>query len=110
MRESWTDERLDDLSQRSDDGFKRVEAGLRVQRSETRTVFASQRSETKTEFASLRSEAKIEFASLRSETKEEFASLRSEMNARFDSMQRMILQVGGGIIASMLLYALTSHL
>lgn len=77
MRESWTDERLDDLSHRSDDGFKRVEADLRAKRSETKT---------------------------------EFALLRAEMNTRFDSMQRMIIQGGGGIIASILLYVLTSHL
>ena len=43
--------------------------------------------------------------------------LRGEMNARFeqvdarfDSMQRMIIQGGGGIIASILLYVLTSRL
>ena len=99
MRESWTDERLDDLSHRSDDGFKRVEADLRAQRSDA-----------KSEFATLRSETKAEFTSLRSETKTEFALLRAEMNARFDSMQRMIIQGGGGIIASILLYVLTSHL
>lgn len=30
MRQSWTDERLDDLSRRMDDGFARVDADLRA--------------------------------------------------------------------------------
>ncbi len=30
MRDSWTDERLDDLSRRVDDGFKRVDGDLRA--------------------------------------------------------------------------------
>jgi hypothetical protein len=29
MRQSWTDERLDDLNTRVDDGFRRVDADLR---------------------------------------------------------------------------------
>jgi len=35
MRESWTDERLDDLSHRVDEGFRRVDADIRELRSET---------------------------------------------------------------------------
>jgi hypothetical protein len=30
MRQSWTDERLDDLNNRVDDGFRRVDAALRA--------------------------------------------------------------------------------
>ena len=30
MRQSWTDERLDDLAQRMDNGFARVDADLRA--------------------------------------------------------------------------------
>jgi hypothetical protein len=30
MRESWTDERLDDLSHRMDEGFRRIDADLRA--------------------------------------------------------------------------------
>ena len=84
MRESWTDERLDDLNgrvgdltHRTDAGFERVDADLRA---------------------------------LRTETKTEFVALRGEMNSRFervderfDAMQRLILQVGGGMFATMLL-------
>ena len=58
-RETWTDERLDDLNLRVENGFNRVDADLRA--------------------------------------------LRSEMNGRFDSLQRTILQVGGGAIATFLI-------
>jgi hypothetical protein len=30
MRQGWTDERLDDMSRRMDDGFNRVDAELRA--------------------------------------------------------------------------------
>jgi hypothetical protein len=81
VRESWTDNRMDALNRRVGDGFTqvdqrfdRVEADLRDLRVETRTEFAAVRQES--------------------------AALRQEMNARFDAMQRLILQVGGGMIAT----------
>ncbi len=37
MRESWTDERLDDLNHRVDEGFRRIDADIR----ELRTQLAS---------------------------------------------------------------------
>jgi hypothetical protein len=36
MRESWTDERLDDLSQRVDLGFSRVDADIRELRGDVK--------------------------------------------------------------------------
>jgi hypothetical protein len=97
MRDNWTDARLDDLNHRVDEGFKRLESDLRALRLET-----------KTELGSLKTEAgtKAEIGSVRSE----IGSLRSEMNQRFDSLHRLIVQGGGGIIATLVTYALTSHL
>lgn len=57
-RATWTDDRLDDLSQRVDRGFDRIDADLR--------------------------------------------ELRGDMADRFDSLNRLIIQVGGGIFASVL--------
>jgi hypothetical protein len=54
VRESWTDERLDDLSQRMDLGFARVDAELRA------------------------------------------------LNGRFDSLQRVLIQIGFVMSASLL--------
>ncbi len=39
MRQSWTDERLDDLSQRMDAGFRRVDADVRELRAEMNARF-----------------------------------------------------------------------
>lgn len=54
MRQSWTDERLDDLNHRVDEGFKRVDAELRA------------------------------------------------LNGRFDALNRTLLQIGGGLIATLI--------
>lgn len=69
-RETWTDERLDDLNLRVENGFNRVDADLRA---------------------------------LRSEMNGRFESLEARMDARFDALQRTILQVGGGAIATFLI-------
>jgi hypothetical protein len=34
MRQSWTDDRLDDLARRMDDGFNRIEGDMRAMRTE----------------------------------------------------------------------------
>jgi hypothetical protein len=39
VRESWTDERLDDLNTRVDRGFDRVDADIRELRTETKAGF-----------------------------------------------------------------------
>jgi hypothetical protein len=54
-----------------------------------------------------------ELQTQRVEMRTEFASLRSEMDSRFDSLQRLILQVGGGAIATLsagILAVLATHL
>ncbi|HWO83370.1 MAG TPA: hypothetical protein VNM38_06230 [Solirubrobacterales bacterium] len=53
-REAWTDERLDDLNQRVDEGFK-----------ETREEFRALRGEMKGEFQALRGEMKGESQAIR---------------------------------------------
>jgi hypothetical protein len=54
MREAWTDERLDDLSERVSRGFDRVDADMRA------------------------------------------------LNARFDALQRVLIQIGAGLIAGLI--------
>ena len=44
-RDSWTDERLDDLSNRVDGGFSRMDGEFHAVRSEMRSEFAAVRSE-----------------------------------------------------------------
>jgi hypothetical protein len=92
----WTDERLDDLNHRVSDGFNRIDADLRSIRDE----IGSLRAEMKSEIGSLRAETTSEIGSLRAEMKSEIGSLRAETNARFDALQRTMLQLGGGMIAT----------
>jgi hypothetical protein len=55
-REAWTDERLDDLTHRVDEGFKGNQREFQAVRLEMRNEFASVRQEVRTEFASVRNE------------------------------------------------------
>jgi len=83
VRESWTDERLDDLREDVGDLARRVDAG----------------------FAESRMEMRHEAALIRTEMKEGFqgADARfSSIDARFDALQRTIIQVGGGMAAAFL--------
>jgi len=45
VREAWTDERLDDLNHRVDEGFKEMREEFRAVRGEMGTEFAAVRSE-----------------------------------------------------------------
>ena len=90
-REAWTDERLDDLTQRVDEGFNRTEREFQAVRLEMRTEFAAVRSEMKTEFSSARSE----IGELRSEVVE----VRSDINA----LTRTIAQAGFGMAGALLI-------
>jgi hypothetical protein len=74
-RATWTDERLDDLSHRMDEGFSRVDAELR----------------------SVRAEIGV----LRTDLIERI----DHQGERIDALQRTLLQLGGGMIASILVGA-----
>jgi hypothetical protein len=45
MRDAWTDERLDELNHRVDEGFKEMREEFRAIRLESKTEFAAVRSE-----------------------------------------------------------------
>jgi hypothetical protein len=76
MRNSWTDERLDD-------GFDRV---------------TSEIGQVRTEVAQVRSEV----GQLRADMAAEFKAVRNEMHEGFAAMNRTLLQIGGGIIATLI--------
>lgn len=80
MREAWTDDRLDDLNRKVDEGFRRVDADIRA----------------------LRIETKAEFNSLRSEMNERFEGLEARFDARFDSLQRTLILFSGAMIAALI--------
>lgn len=76
MRESWTDDRLDDLNGKVD----------------------AFRLETRTEFKAVRAEMKEEFKAVRGEMKAGF----DRIDERFDALQRTLLQISGGVIATLI--------
>jgi hypothetical protein len=80
MRQSWSDDRLDDLN-------NRVE-GLRREMHDG--------------FAQLRAEMQAGDTQLREEMQAGFTQLRSEMKAGFDALNRTIIQVGGGFIGTLI--------
>jgi hypothetical protein len=94
MREAWTDDRLDDLANRMDLGFDRMDKDARELRAEMKAGFD-----------------RIE---------DEFREVRAEMKAGFDGvrgvlygLQRTMLQIGGGLIGTLLVVTagvLASHL
>lgn len=99
VRETWTDERLDDLR----DGVADFRREANEEFAALRQEFVAVRQETKEEFAAVRQE----FVAVRQEMKEEFRAVRHEMqdgfsalNTRFDALQRTIIQVGGGMAAA----------
>lgn len=86
MRESWTDERLDDLNGRIGEGFSRIDADLRALRAES---------------IALRREMREESVALRREMKASFDAFSSEMNARFDAMHQTMIRFGGIVVAAL---------
>lgn len=87
MRESWTDERLDDLNQRVGAGFDRIDADIRGLRVETRTEFVALRGEMKAGFD--RVDRRFEGIDQRFDRVDQrFDSI----NERFDALHRLLVQ------------------
>lgn len=79
VRDSWTDERLDDLNHRVDEGFRRVDE--RFRRVDERFAQVDAR-----------------FAQVDAR----FESLQRDFNMRFDAMQKLMIQLFGGMIGAFL--------
>ncbi len=80
MRESWTDKRLDDLNEKVDRGFDRLDADIRGLRLETRTEFQTMRGEMKAGFD--RVDERFERMDERFE----------RMNDRFEALHRLLFR------------------
>ena len=85
-RATWTDERLDDLSRRVDDGFKRIDA---------RFDAFDARLDVRFDALDARFDARLDSSDARTNKRLE------GIDHRFDSLQRTILPLGGGMIATM---------
>jgi hypothetical protein len=87
MRESWTDKRLDDLNEKVDRGFERIDADLRGLRLETRT-----------EFVALRGEMKAGF----DRVDERFERMDQRLGERFEALHRLLVQFAGLLVAALI--------
>ena len=83
MRESWTDKRLDDLNEKVDRGFDRVDGDIRAHRVETRT-----------EFIALKGEMKAGF----DRVDERF----ERIDDRFEALHRLLIQSAGVLLAALI--------
>jgi nitrate/nitrite-specific signal transduction histidine kinase len=95
-REAWTDERLDDLATRVDEGFREAREDLRTFRLEVKSDFASLRGEMDNRFSKLESSIDARF--------DKVEARFERMDARFDSLQRTLL---GGMLTFVLAIVLT---
>jgi serine/threonine protein kinase HipA of HipAB toxin-antitoxin module len=105
MRESWTDERLDDFRGDMTDFRRETKEEFVAVRREMKEEFRAVRREMKDEFAAVRREMKEEFAAVRQEMKEEFRLVHSEFGAlheRFDRLQQTMIQFMGVIIVALI--------
>ncbi|HEU5104387.1 MAG TPA: hypothetical protein VFU11_00960 [Solirubrobacterales bacterium] len=89
-REQWTDERLDDLNKKVDDGFVRVEGDLRELRVEVRDQGRSLQAEVKSQGESLRGEMNAHFAKL------------DERLAKFDDRLDRVYGAGVAIVVALI--------
>jgi predicted nuclease with TOPRIM domain len=117
MRESWTDERLDDLNHKVDLGFERLDADIRGLRVETKTEFVALRGEMKTGFD--RVDERFERVDDRfDQVDERFERIDGRfdqvdkrfdriderferMNDRFEALHRLLVQSAGVLLAAL---------
>jgi len=107
MRETWTDERLDDLTHRVDEGFNRMDREFQAVRLEMRTEFAAVRGEMRVESAAIRAEIGLSRSDLtgqvevtRSDLTGQIEVTRSDLSGQIAALNRTMLQVGAGAIAT----------
>jgi uncharacterized protein YdhG (YjbR/CyaY superfamily) len=107
VMEESTDQRFREMDGR----FDRLEASVVDFRTEVRDSIAELREEIKRSNAELRKEIKDSNVELRQEIKGSSAELRKEikesyveLSGRMERLQNTLLQVGGGLIGTMILF------
>ena len=88
---SWNDDRLDDLNNRVDAGFTRVEARI-----DSLDSKIDAKIDAKIDRLDAKIDAKIDAAAF--ELREEIKDGVHQINSRFDAMQQTFIRVGGGLI------------
>ena len=84
---NWNDDRLDELSRRTERGFDEVKGEVKELSLRTDKSF---------------DEVKQEVKELSSRTDEGFKDLRQEFNAKFDRLTTALILVGGTLVAAII--------
>lgn len=90
MAQEWTDGRLDELSNKVDKGFERVEAEVQTLRLEMRTEFTAVRAEM--------NDLRGDMNDLQGDMK----AMGSELTGRLDSIHRVMIQMMVALTAAIL--------
>jgi hypothetical protein len=93
MRDSWTDERLDDLSDRMERGFELAREERLAIRADVDRGFKQSRLEQR----ELRVDMDLGFEQARTEQRE----LHADIDGRFDSLQQTMILAAAGVIAAL---------
>jgi uncharacterized coiled-coil DUF342 family protein len=115
MRQSWTDDRLDDLQSTVNEfraetkaGFAAVHGEFADVRKEMHAEFGNVREEMRAEFAAVRKEmadefgrVHDEFAAVRKEMAEEFKAVRLEMKEGFEGIQKLMIRFMGIVVVAL---------
>lgn len=83
MRQSWSDDRLDDLNKRVDAGFIRVDG---------------QFARVDAQFARLDAKIDSKIDAAAAELRQEMQMGFHQVNSRFDAMQQTMIRIGAGLI------------
>jgi hypothetical protein len=105
-REAWTDERLDDLNQKVDNGFEEMRTEFQAVRGEMREEFQAVRSEMREEFQAVRSEIQSEFQAVRGEIRTELQGFRGELGeirTEMGALNRTVIQFAWAVVGTMFL-------
>ncbi len=94
MRQSWSDDRLDDLKDRVETGFVQVDE--RFIRLEAKIDHLDAKIDSRIDRLDAKVDAKIDAAAF--ELRQEIKHGVHQINSRFDAMQQTIIRVGGGLI------------
>src|SRR6218665_1078415 len=95
---AWTDERLDDLANRMDAGFARVDREIHVLRLEVKTDINDLRTELKGDIAASRTELKGDIAASRTELQGGIDTSRIELKGEIDRLHALIVRFGVALL------------
>lgn len=91
MREAWTDDRLDDLANRMDRGFDRVDKDIRELRAETKSEFALVRGEMCERFDKLEGRFESRFV----QVEDRFDKIEGRFESQFEKVEGQFEKVEG---------------